>query len=508
LNSTDDLELVTAIVNGSGTPKKENMTHQARDEFVNQLEGSTSKEGIRSHGKRKRNGSMNKRDYVDSIRTQRIILQIDDFKCKQESLRFSASQIAAMAGFHPFTNLAKLLMDLVYQGRLGQLLLQRDAELLNIEMVPENDIIKTIAKKAGPNITKALLDSFDVCKGKKKLKNTSEANAMKDDIITKVKSSHVLSKAEVKQLSEGIEFNVNTGFGKIHENDALDFYERKCGWEITERNDDMKCWKFKRSRERNVNSVVQLHPAESMNKDSRAYSYGKNKKQQKPSIGNDKNGNDVSIFSHKRPFFSIVGVCDGIRDELYQTSSDDNRRNDDEQDNWDLRKVVIECKHRMKNVFAPPPIYDQIQAVIYAFMYNTTEAEIVQVLRTNKSRSQSNESDKYEVSANESRMPVGDGMSQDALKESQPIICSSHRVSLNDSTMQHADNWQNVILPRLRSFADAVYSVRSDDHKRYRLIHAASVASSTGNEKDWWQILFNECPWLIECDTGTGFSRK
>lgn len=501
----DDLELVTAIVNGNGTPKKANVTHQARDEFVNHMEGSNPKEAIRSRGKRKRNISIDKRDNVDSTRTQRIISQIDDFKRRQDSLRFSASQIAAMAGFHPFTNLAKLLMDLVYQGRLGQLLLRHDAELLNIQMVPEDEIIKTIAKKAGPNISKALFDSIDICKGKKKLKNTTEANTMKENIITKVRSNHNLSKAEIKQLSEGIKYNVNTGFGKIHENDALNFYENKCGWEIRKRNDDLKCWKFKRSHERNVKSVVQIHPAESMNKAGRDNPCDKDKKQQKPSIGNDEDENGFSIVSQKRPFFSIVGVCDGIRDELYETASDNDGINDCEQDNWDLRKVVIECKHRMKNVFAPPPIYDQIQAVIYAYMYNTTEAEIVQVLRDNKSQFQSKEGDRNEQSTDEMKITVGADMSQDHLKQIQPIICSSHRVSLNDLTMQHADNWKNVILPRLRSFADAVYSVRSDDHKRYRLIHAASVASSTGSEKDWWQVLFDECPWLIECDTS--FSR-
>ena len=101
------------------------------------------------------------------------------------------------------------------------------------------------------------------------------------------------------------------------------------------------------------------------------------------------------------------------------------------------------------------------------------------------------------------------------------ITCS--RVSLDDPIMQHRQNWHNVILPRLRSIVEAVYSIRATDDKRYRMLHAhaSSLASggvsgggrhgtrrsgtSTGDDTECWEIVFEECPWLRDCDTA--FSR-
>jgi hypothetical protein len=73
------------------------------------------------------------------------------------------------------------------------------------------------------------------------------------------------------------------------------------------------------------------------------------------------------------------------------------------------------------------------------------------------------------------------------------------RVSLDDPLLQHRQNWNNVILPRLRSFVDAVYRIRSNDTKRYQLLTAMS--NPTGNLLDAWNILHEECPWLKDCDT-------
>ena len=55
------------------------------------------------------------------------IEDILEFRNKKDSLRLSASNVAAMAGFHPFSSLPQLMLQLVYQSRRGQQLLAHDS---------------------------------------------------------------------------------------------------------------------------------------------------------------------------------------------------------------------------------------------------------------------------------------------------------------------------------------------------------------------------------------------
>ena len=106
-----------------------------------------------------------------------------------------------MAGFHPYTNLPKLLIDLVYQGVNGQRLLEHDAKLLGISLVSEEENLKSIAAKAGTAVEKAIKQSLEVSKGKKSLKSVDEANIMKENIVKDIqKQSQKLTKAEINQL--------------------------------------------------------------------------------------------------------------------------------------------------------------------------------------------------------------------------------------------------------------------------------------------------------------------
>jgi hypothetical protein len=85
------------------------------------------------------------------------------------------------------------------------------------------------------------------------------------------------------------------------------------------------------------------------------------------------------------------------------------------------------------------------------------------------------------------------------------LTMQADRISLNDPIFQHGRNWHDVILPRLRSFAEAVYAIRRDDTKRYRLLIACS--DPLGQlETQGWELIHEECPWLRSCDTA--FNRQ
>jgi hypothetical protein len=415
-------------------------------------------------------------------------------------------------------------------------------------------------------------------------------------------------------LKEAARYNINTGFGKDHEEDALDLYEKQCGWEVTCRNEDLKCWKFELDSNGNAipmnwaesvvkssmtttaggekvmdisktsssssNSttrcnkkgdlsdmdVIIIKDEEEGKEDHDDNTYNHNHKDQNgPPIQSSKGKEDMVSLNHDtshnttrtqskntKPFFSIMGVADGIREELYHVGC----RNNDERihhnslhkeldiDNdadWALRKVVVECKHRMNKAFLPPPMYDQIQLVIYCMMYGTSEGDMVQVVRNRaepkprpnvKETTSDKEQQKEEsisspslttlttttTSSTTSTSVAVAAMSSTSLSttpspSTSSTLSNSHktnitisRVSLENDTMKHRQNWHDTILPRLTSFVHAVYNVRASDDKRYRMIHAAAMASSGGDESDWWNIVLEECPWLKQCEIA--FYRK
>ena len=51
----------------------------------------------------------------------------------------------------------------------------------------------------------------------------------------------------------------------------------------------------------------------------------------------------------------------------------------------------------------------------------------------------------------------------------------------------------------------AINAIRGDDDKRYRLL--AALAEDNNGSAAAWQLLFDECPWLRDCDTAFGNER-
>jgi hypothetical protein len=77
-----------------------------------------------------------------------------------------------------------------------------------------------------------------------------------------------------------------------------------------------------------------------------------------------------------------------------------------------------------------------------------------------------------------------------------------NRISLDDPLLQHRYHWKTVIFPRLRSWVDAVYSIRNCDSKRYQLLTTMAQAEQDPKMlKQAWKLLFDECEWLRHCDT-------
>ena len=387
--------------------------------------------------------------------------------------------------------------------------------LLGVSLVTEEEMLLNIATKAGKDALISMERALAVQKGTLVLNNTNEATQLKQNVLQMAAASDKLNPAEIQLLKKGIPQVVDRGYGTHHERGAIDLYETKCGWEIRERNAAILKWPFIRAEDthkapqtqlsNNITPTATVIPLASATK----LNFAKNEEQpakrprvdsvaplqrtkdaepeQSTEIVIDLTEEEVPLDNSYStlPFFCIYGAVDGIRDELwYDASTSGSDEQDNPDDYWKLRQVVIECKHRMSSscrARAAPPLYDQIQAVVYCLMYQTTEADLVEVFRTEDKKCQKNK----QKDAQKSETEV------------QKIEIVASRVSLDDPLNRHGENWELFILPRLRSFVDAVYNIRSDDEKRYRLL--SSVANL--DDSDAWTMIIEECPWLMNCDT-------
>jgi hypothetical protein len=483
---------------------------------------------------------------------EEILARLQIFQYQQHSLRVSASNVAAMIGFHPWKNLPELLMNLVYQGRDGQRLMRRDSKLLGLTLVSEETILLQLAAKAGDSTRMALQSALHIKDGSKRTESVDTAKLLKEKVLQEAKKTGKLDKKELKVLSEGARSAVDTGYGTAHEDGALDLYEKQCGWPVEQRNAEIREWPFVRLEDaklghgqENVTRVEQptVVPLETAFSGFRKPTVGVNTDaQEEPQTNSaakrqkvvdltdasnvclppvdaitslitsiNSNISETECSDTTKPFFSIVGSVDGIRDELAPSTDKGGSESPSDDDSWLFRKVIVEVKHRMNRIHVVPPLYEQIQTTVYCLMHEVNEADIVQVMRKDRPVKQTapvepkvaptetlDKCDEQEASQSEKKKPPTP-TSQESSRKS--ITISVSRISLDDPIMQHRMNWTQVVLPRLRSFVEAVFAVRSNDDKRYQLLTALSATGDDDQLKNAWQILHNECPWLESCDT-------
>ena len=536
---------------------------------------------------------------------------------RKDSLRLSASRIAALTGFNPYADLPSLILDLVYQGYAGQLVLSQDARLLGMELVSRDTAMEELLAKAATSATEVAKTAKDKAEAKeiqtavqqiaqiqrgeaKPPSTVASATKMKTQTLAKISevqkklpktSKAKLSAGDFNMLSESVRSVVDTNFGTHHENEALDLYEQRYGCEVRERNEGIYCLDFVRGEEEDASSGTG---------EATAVPVGLAKKLYDNTSRSSNDGESIATKGHQaaeceekekaepkekpggRPYFCILGSIDGIRDELCYappvtkvsaassaSSSAEANGHDDEDESWMLKPIVVECKHRMRKLYNPPPLYDQIQSTVYCLMRGADEADLVQVLRSEKKRKvakprkkearddepaksqpqltdfgyvaeskatgehdgndnatgESKSDEKEDGSENGPEIrptdaedgKVGevprDRTAKPTQGEDEKLQQASDtntttelnilvtRIKMDDQATQHRSNFQSVVLPRLRSIVDAIYTIRSDDDKRYRfLVNAASSDVDAAARKIALEMLFTECPWLRHCD--------
>jgi hypothetical protein len=350
----------------------------------------------------------------DTASVHAAIAGVRAFQCQTHGLRINVSELAACAGFHPYKSLPKVLYGHVYQGIPGQALLRQDAALLGLTIVSDQQVWRELAQKAGASTQQALQQALQVPTGQTKLASVEAAEELRKKVLHEAKASKKLSSKQVATLEEGARHSIHTGFGTVWESQALDLYEQQCGWEVTERNAQVRVWDFDssgkelrsprpayRERRPREESGDLVRIVEDGRKDDDSSSGIKRQKVDSceavavvdlisggTEVGDTKQQSQ-SILPNL-PYFSLRGSVDGIRQEMAPVAKQNNKSKNechnadddiDDDTTWEFRRVIVECKHRMSRLQPSPPIYEMIQATVYCLMYDSAEVDLVQVLR-------------------------------------------------------------------------------------------------------------------------------
>jgi hypothetical protein len=310
----------------------------------------------------------------------------------------SASKLAACVGFNPYANLPKLVLQLVYQGDDGRKLQENDAKILGMEFISKEEHLRRIAKRGGGRTQRAIETALLVKKQRKTLKTTDVVYRVLQNALKEAQKSGKLSDQELEVLSEGVRSAVFKGFGISHESSALDWYEEHyCGCPVTERNSETKYWAF--ARDDGNPQVPSVVPMDRQGNPSTSLSPFQTGNALRLLI--IQTSSQVEIPSHhlplklkllfaKRnlPFFLIAGKIDGVRDELipgtakrYVGSNDEYA---DDGDSWIMRRVVVECKHRIRGLRTSIAVYEIVQTTAYRYMFDAQVADLVQAVRMSK----------------------------------------------------------------------------------------------------------------------------
>ena len=135
----------------------------------------------------------------------------------------------------------------------------------------------------------------------------------------------------------------------------------------------------------------------------------------------------------ERCLFYVCGAVDGVTDAVVAAEPE---AGDD--DDWRLQRIVVEVKHRVGSVKVPPPLYDQLQTVVYMQMMEAEAADLVQCVRS-----------------------AGGG-----------VRVHVSRLELHAPPMAHAAYWRSHVVPRLYAFANTVHQFRRDAAARYAYLVA------------------------------------
>lgn len=449
---------------------------------------------------------------------------------RDSELRFSCSDIAGLAGYHPYAEVIDLVNKYLYQGL--SLLQDYDYKRLHITMVTKEEEALSLIKKLDSakqrkfeEIEQITMQSYNQNIAKALIKEAIDLLGTKD-----VKDK--LSADELDFLQREMLSKISTRYGVHCEDDALDKYESITGYEVKERNDSYYIMevptividlnnnaepvrlkinditlrrvmtagnsRYRQEKPNAQSSSLHSLTAAATDEDNSAIDQQNNSIETlaPPAPGNNaflimndamkrQSSSNFGTLSKpkrakcgQRPAFTLIGKVDGVSEQLDQASEDPTL--------WTPTRVIVEAKSRVHSIKHPPPLYEQIQLVSYMIMTGSKYGDLVQSVSRRKVKAKRcEEVIVIDEDSNETAVSHTVTKQTEEAEEEQFHIS---RITLNDTPYYHQHHWETVIMPRLHVFRDAIVSMRQDDDLRARYL--------CGEEEEKKYLIFELCPYF------------
>lgn len=443
---------------------------------------------------------------------------------RDSELRFSCSDIAALAGYYPYSDVIDLFEKYLYQGL--DLLQQYDCKRLHIIMITKEEEVQSVLRKLDSThqqkfeeIEQVTKQSYDQNVAKALIKEAVNLLATKD-----IKDR--LSTDEVQLLEKEMQSKISTRYGVHCEDDALDKYESITGYPVKERNDsyyimEVPVWVVDLNNDNSANTVVrqkisdltvrrvmtatdanikeshQIKDIENNNSSGTRSATNTTEttdeivapannafaimndamKRKSTSLGTS--SKPKRARNEPQPAFTIIGKVDGVSEQLDQASEDPSL--------WKPTRVIVEAKNRVNSIKHPPPLYEQIQLVSYMIMTGSKYGDLVQSVSRRKvvNAKRCEEIIIIDEDPNESSVSHTVTNRIEEVEEEQFHIS---RVTLNDTLYNHQQHWETVIMPRVYVFRDMIVALRNDDGLRAQYL--------LGEDEEKRHIISQHCPYF------------
>jgi len=338
-------------------------------------------------------------------------------------LYISASDVAAVCGYNPWTSLSELLLKYLYQSHHEEL--ESDAKSLNLVVETTDEIVERLVRRTDSSNRQKLQKVLEDAASATESASVAQVENQKkrvEDTLAAVSESGVLKADDVEQLRELLRYQVCTQFGTRHENGALVQYTRQFGWDVTTPDTlfRIQLGAYK----------AELFCSHSAGKDESDKAVAEFEAEKKQIDGNG--GGERELW--------VCGRVDGIAHIAVDIG--------EELESYVTEPVVLEVKSRTRprSIERDPGFHEIIQLVVYMKMLGTTRGQLIQAFQQNP--------------------------------ESPPSL-QVHPVSFDE---MHSIGWQEEIVPKLSHFAHVLLNARESREFRLNLL-----AKSKTQQEKWLQ---------------------
>ena len=290
-----------------------------------------------------------------------------------QPFKVAVKEVAVLTGYNDFKAPIDIIEKFIYQKRYD--LYSEDIAILKaqgITFISEEENVRSLL---APNLVDDIEMITNELMDKSKKGNILGANQVNESVNTiqtilkkaNENNSNQITTEDMKVLEDHFLAPIKQTYGTQGENGILEAYECSTGWKIDDRNEQM------------YETPIHLKDGVLTIGTCRPSLVNNNNHNIKPTIdyiGEGKENEVTMIMSQgdeeEEPVFILRGFVDGISYQL-DNSSDDAL-------NWNVVKVVVEAKARVRKVHTNPPLPDIIQLMGYMYMHGAVAGDLVQAL--------------------------------------------------------------------------------------------------------------------------------